>query len=375
MERMVLRTSPSRCTLFALVLAVVVGSSSLGAAQGSDDWAIDDAQRAVRERLMTQDRNVTVQFAHDARTESASNTNRRVRGSGSVVRGTDGKARPFSYEAVVNTRNSQVSDVRYDWRGDWQQSVANRLTGTYRLDPGRSDDPGTIAERATRGLPRGEQQRLRNALVRRLEAPESLVLERIGRTITMASSQARPVTFEADGREQSERSRNGRSMRTSARLAGDRLIVSTEGDRAVDYQVTFEPISNGRGLRVTRRVTHEDLRDAVVARSVYEKTSDVPRFDGSRRARAGERPGDSSSGRFIVPDGTELVASLNDPVSTKQARDGDRVTLSVRSPSQFSGATITGYIKTHHVAYLPATICVMASACSAGLRALPRPRW
>jgi hypothetical protein len=52
----------------------------------------------------------------------------------------DGKVRPFSYEAVVNTRNSDVSDIHYDWRGDWDNAVTNRLTGTYRLDRGRSDD-------------------------------------------------------------------------------------------------------------------------------------------------------------------------------------------------------------------------------------------
>ena len=33
----------------------------------------------------------------------------------------DGKSRNFSYEAVVNNRNRNVSDIRYDWRGDWEQ--------------------------------------------------------------------------------------------------------------------------------------------------------------------------------------------------------------------------------------------------------------
>jgi hypothetical protein len=133
-------------------------------------------------------------------------------------------------------------------------------------------------------LSRGEQQRLRGAIVRRLEAPESLALERDGRTITMASSQARQVTFEADGREQVEQSRNGRRMRTTATLSGDRLTINAEGDRSVDYQVTFEPIDNGRSLRVTRRITHEDLRQPVVANSVYDKTSDAPQFDVSAPA-------------------------------------------------------------------------------------------
>jgi hypothetical protein len=343
MKRIALNTVMIRTALLIAVFAVVIGSVSLGWAQGSKDWAVDRAQRAVREQITNDDRNVAVRFGNDARTESPSNTDRRVRGSGTAVRDRDGKSRPFAYDAVVNTRDRKVSDVHHDWRGDWRTAVTNRLTGTYRLDRDRSDDAEKMAERATRDLSRGEQQRSGNAVRRRLDAPESLVIERDGRTITIGSSQARPVTFEADGREQNEPSRNGRNMRTSVTLSGDRLVVSTEGDRSVDYQVTFEPIDNGRGLRVTRRITHEDLRDAVVARSVYVKTSDAPQFEASR-VRNNEGSGENSrTSRFIVPDGTELVASLNDRVSTREARDGDRVTLSVRSPSQFAGATIDAH--------------------------------
>jgi hypothetical protein len=68
--------------------------------------------------------------------------------------------------------------------------AANRLTGTYRLDQARSDNPATVADRVTRGLPGGEQQRRRNMILRRLEAPEWLAIERRGRTVTIASSRA-----------------------------------------------------------------------------------------------------------------------------------------------------------------------------------------
>jgi hypothetical protein len=328
-------------------LAVVIASSSLGLAQGSGDRAIEQAQRAVRERITSREggRDLIVRFASDARTESASNAQVRVRGTGSLMRSNDGKSRTFSYEAVINTRNSNVSDIQYDWRGDWFSSggrsyAANRLTGTYRLDQGRSDDPATTADRVTSNLPRGQQQRLRNAVMRRLEAPESLAIERDGRTITIASSRAEPVTFEADGREQIEQSRNGRQMRTTATLSGERLTVSTEGDRSVDYQVTFEPIDNGRSLRVTRRITDEDLRQAVVAKSVYDKTSESPHFD----VRGNYPAAGASRGSVLVPDGTQLVAVLNENLSTKQSRDGDRFTLTVRSPSRYEGATIDGHL-------------------------------
>jgi hypothetical protein len=159
----------------------------------------------------------------------------------------------------------------------------------------------------------------------------------------MASSQGRQVTFEADGCEQVEQSRNGRRMRTTATLSGDRLTINAEGDRSVDYQVTFEPIDNGRSLRVTRRITHEDLQQPVVANSVYDKTSDAPHFDVSR-ARDKLATSDVPAGRFIVSDGTEVMAVLNDHLRTDRARDGDPFTLSVRSPAQYAGATITGHL-------------------------------
>src|SRR6185436_11791847 len=124
-----------------------------------------------------------------------------------------------------------------------------------------------------------------------------------GRTITMASSRAAQVTFEADGREQIEQSRNGRQMRTTATLAGDRLVVSTDGDRSVDYQVTFEPIDNGRSLRVTRRITDEGLRQPVVATSVYTKTSDAAQLSTASRVRDNYPAAGTRGGTRFVPDG------------------------------------------------------------------------
>ncbi len=112
--------------------------------------------------------------------------------------------------AVIAIGGADAAQRSEDQGGNrTQRAVTNRLTGTYRLNQRRSENVEAIADRAIRNLPREEQQRLRNAVMRRLEAPESLSIERDGRVITMASSHARQVTFEADGREQIERSRNG----------------------------------------------------------------------------------------------------------------------------------------------------------------------
>lgn len=239
---------------------------------------------------------------------------------------------------------AQGRNDRNDRNDRGRRAVTNRLTGTYRLNPARSDNAATTADRVTRDLPGRDQQRLRNAVMQRLEAPDSLAIERDGRTITIASTHAAQVTFEADGREQIEQSRNGRQIRTTATLSGDRLVVSTEGDRSIDYQVTFEPIDNGRSLRVTRRITDEGLRQPVVARSVYDKTSDTAQLTASSRVRDNYPATGTRRGNLVVPDGTQLVAVLNDDLNTKDARDGDRFALTVRSPSQYSGASIDGHV-------------------------------
>jgi hypothetical protein len=332
------------------LLASVIAASSQSLAQGSEDRVIDQAQRAVRERVTDREGGrLIVRFERDARTDSGSSADVRVRGTGLLLRGSDGRARTFSYEVVVNTRNGNVSDVQYDWRGDWYNSssrgsIRNALTGTYRLNQARSDSPDKTADRVTRNLRGDARQRLRAAVLRRLEAPDRLAIERDGRTITLASSRAAPVTFEADGREQVEQSRNDRRVRTTVTLSGDTLVVTTEGDRSIDYQVTFEPIDSGRRLRVTRRITDEGLRQAVVAKSVYDKTSDTAELDRSARFRGNSRAADTPRGNFLVPDGTALMAVLNDDLSTKDAREGDRFTLTVRSPSQYAGAVIHGHV-------------------------------
>ena len=46
----------------------------------------------------------------------------------------------------------------------------------------------------------------------------------------------------------------------------------------------------------------------------------------------------------MIPSGTQLVAVLNTNLSTQNARDNDRFTMTVRSPGQYEGATIEGYV-------------------------------
>ena len=217
---------------------------------------------------------------------------------------------------------------------------SDRLTGTYRLDVSRSDDPRDAAERATQSLSYGSRDRLRNELITRLESPDRLAIEVRGREVTIGSSRAPQISFSADGIERVETNASGRTTRASAALNAGQLVINSTGDRANEFNVTFNPIDNGSRLSVTRRVYVQGLSQQVVVQSVYERTSDVAQFEMS----PGLGVPTATETDFIVPNGELLVAVLNDDVSTANAREGDRFTLTVRQPSNLEGATIDGHV-------------------------------
>ena len=216
----------------------------------------------------------------------------------------------------------------------------NGLTGTYRVDASRSDDARDAAERATRNLAPSERRRVLDALTQRLEAPNELALDVRGRNVTIASTRAPQISFVADGRERIETSSTGVTIRSRATVSGDQLMVSTTGDRGNDFSVTFDSVDNGRRLNVTRRVYVQGLNSPVVVQSAYNKTSDVARFDIHDPRNV---PG-STTGSFVVPDGTRIVGTLENTLSTRASRVGDRFTMRVTAPYEFEGATIEGHV-------------------------------
>lgn len=224
---------------------------------------------------------------------------------------------------------------------------ANRLTGTYRLDATRSDDARAIANTAVRTLPYRTRQRTLDSLTARLESPTALAIDRRGRNVTIASSRSGQFTFEADGVERVETGANGQTVRVRTTLTGDQLMVASTGDRNSDFSVTFDPIEGGRRLRVTRRISDINLTTPVTVVSLYDKTSDVAQLDiyNSGPGYSGTGTGTvTATGDFVVPDGTQLTATLNNDLTTRDTRENDRFTMTVRSPSQYDGATINGYV-------------------------------
>ena len=295
------------------------------------------------------------------------------------------KARPPATTAARRTppaaRTTTAAGVASD----------RRLTGLYRLDPARSDDPRAAAERATNFLLPEEQERVAESLTARLTSPDQLAIERRGRSISIGSTRAPRVTFDADGRTRTEQGGDGRAVTTRAALYGDQLMISSAGNRDNEFSVNFDSLDNGTRLRVTRRINDPRVSQPVVVQSTYDKISPAARFNiygepeatrttaaarrrDAPRARAGERrTGPTEQGRaaqqqpqprpappvlrsddprpnapaddgFVIGSGTQFVATLDNALSTLNAREGDRFTLTVREPSVFAGATIEGTV-------------------------------
>ena len=221
--------------------------------------------------------------------------------------------------------------------------ATNRLTGTFRLDLSRSDNPRDKAQRATQNLRTSERQEIVDKILARLESPETLMIERRGTTITLGSSLAPPSTFEADGRERQEQLPNGRSTKVLATLRGEQLVVSSNGYKEDDFNVTFDATENDNSLRVRRQVYSDRLTQPVVVDSVYNRTADVAQWNvyNDPRTIAGNT---SATGEFIVRDGESMVAVLNNDLTTKQTKPGDRFSVTVRRPSQYEDAIIEGTV-------------------------------
>ena len=253
------------------------------------------------------------------------------------------------WSSLKNELNTLASafNVSANWQDGNQPSLPqynsnSRLTGTYRLDSSRSDNPRDVTNRATQNLPNNQRQVVYDRMIARLESPQMLAIERNNSTLSMASTIAQRSTFEADGVERQEQL-NGRTSRVTATLRGEQLAVKSTGYRENDFSVTFEPIENGRRLRVTREVFAERLNQPVIVNSIYDRTSDVAQWNIYNGSGPVLNTG-TNNGEFIMRDGESVVAVLNNDLTTKRTRQGDRFTMTVREPGQYEGAVIEGTV-------------------------------
>jgi len=125
------------------------------------------------------------------------------------------------------------------------------------------------------------------------------------------------------------------------------MTIQYQGERSNDFNVTFTPMNNGQ-LRVSRTVYIENQNRTVTVASVYDKTdsvarwSDVPSFNNNTTATY---PNGGFDNSFIIPNGTRLNARLENNISTRASQPGDRFTMTVTSPYQYSGAVIEGHVE------------------------------
>jgi len=215
------------------------------------------------------------------------------------------------------------------------ETAAAQLTGLYRIDLARSDKLYSVVAGASSNLPFGEQQKFFIDLTVRLTPPDLLAIERRGRRITLASSRAPRIDFDADGITHSERGGDGQIVNTLAALRPNGLTVSVSGQSEDKFNVTFEPLDGGRSLRVTRRLSNEQLTQPVLIRSVYEKISGIPQWDiydapPPRPGLPPENPPVASAGasartaRGVERDAAALRRALDEWIDATNARDIDR---------------------------------------------------
>ena len=230
------------------------------------------------------------------------------------------------------------------------------LSGTYDLDMARSESVDDVVSNTNISTDQRED------LKEKLEAPGQIAIDIRGNQVTLATSKASPVTFNADGREKVEQIGNGKSLRLRATVNGQTLTVSSLGGET-DYTITFTSASNGQLLKVSRRITTDYLSQTVFAESIYNKTDAVAGLginsgnnnnsnggysdnDQAGNGNYGGAPTTSTgrTGDFVVPNGMIINGILENEINTKVSQNNDRFRLTVQSPNEYRGAVIDGYI-------------------------------
>jgi hypothetical protein len=153
------------------------------------------------------------------------------------------------------------------------------ISGVYRINVDDSDKLYSVIESASSSVPYSEQQQFFMDLAVRLTPPDLLALECRGSRITLGSSRAPKVVFQADGVMHSSLTSGGQIVRSRIALERGSLVFNSTGGSNDSVNFTFTPLENGRRLRVTRRISSKELIEPVVIQTVYDKTAEVARWD------------------------------------------------------------------------------------------------
>jgi len=170
-------------------------------------------------------------------------------------------------------------------------SQASELEGVYRIDADKSDRLYSVIEGATTNVPYADQQQFFIDLAVRLTPPDLLAIECRGNRVSLGSSRSPRVEFLADGVTRNSRNSDGQTVRSRIGFERNSLTFNSSGsDDNLNFK--FTPLENGKRLRVTRRISARELIEPIVIQTVYNKISDVARwdiFDNSQLARQTEK--------------------------------------------------------------------------------------
>lgn len=399
-------------TVAAAAMFVISGLSATAEAQNRNEREVRDTVRALKSRLDDFEYNLRFQM------QSSSDSNELLSDAQDMIREMRDRMREFEQNfdrkrenrsdarAVIDAAqrverflgdNPQNQKVMDNWMG--VRTSLDRLGANYGIVTRWGADAGTsggysqpmpsstlsVGLSGTYELDRERSERIddvlsgenlsdedRDDLAEKLEAPEQLAIEIRGRQVTLASSRGPAITLTADGRDKVERNAAGATVRLRATLSGDTLTISSLGGET-DYTITFTSVSNGRSMKVSRRITTEYLRQTVFAESVYNKTDSVARLnigggaapnddnyggysenDPPSSSTQGTTQGTSTGrgpviatsrpGNYVVPFNTSVTALLDNEIRTGVSQNNDRFRMTVQSPDEFRGAVIEGYI-------------------------------
>ncbi len=418
--RLIMKNLKSTLSLSVVVVLMLVGLSEVASAQKRNDRDIRDAVRSLNSKVEDFETNLRYQMqstsANNGQISEVSDDIRELRSSVQQFQDYYDRRRENrdDVSAIVAAArrvddflraNSQNQRVEDDWSGvrkqidrlganygvttNWNnryggsqnddyrpipvqpKTLSVGLSGTYDLDATRSESVDDIVADTKLGTDQLED------LKEKLVAPQQIALDIRGTQVTLATTNAPPVTFVADGREKTEQSPAGKTIRLRATLSGDKLVVSSLGGET-DYTITFTAENGGRVLKVNRRITTDYLSQTVFAESLYNKTDSVAQLGikggstdtadpnggysdndnsggvsnggtGVGSGNSGGRTGAPSTitsrpGNYTVPNGVSITGILDSEINTKVSQNNDRFRMTVQSPDEFRGATIEGYV-------------------------------
>ena len=194
------------------------------------------------------------------------------------------------------------------------------LTGVYRIDIPASDKLYSVVAGASSKVPFSEQQRFFIDLAVRLTPPDLLAIEQRGIRISLGSSRAPRMDLLADGIVHNTRAADGHLIRARLAVENDaenpRLVFTSTGKAEDNFSVLFESLENGRRLRVVRRIAAEALDQPLVIRTIYNKISDVARWELYGESQVATSAANSSESSPTVSASATISPSISRAPST-----------------------------------------------------------